>query len=80
MLFSVFPSKWISTSAKDMPKIIKDCITSVSFRGLKFKQRKCEYGAINEHDSRREGSEYTAWAIGREHHAKSKVDRGQTQV
>ena len=54
-------SNWISTNAEDMTKIIKDCNTFVSFHGLKFNQKKCEYMAINQQDSRREGSEYAAW-------------------
>ena len=56
-------SNWISTSAEDMTKIIKDCNTFVSFHGLKFNQKKCEYMAINQQDSRREGSEYAAWEL-----------------
>ena len=56
-------SNWISTNAEDMTKIIKDCNTFVSFHGLKFNQKKCEYMAINQQDSRREGSEYAAWEL-----------------
>ena len=56
-------SNWISTNAEDMTKIIRDCNTFVSFHGLKFNQKKCEYMAINQQDSRREGSEYAAWEL-----------------
>ena len=56
-------SNWISTNAEDMTEIIKDCNTFVSFHGLKFNQKKCEYMAINQQDSRREGSEYAAWEL-----------------
>jgi hypothetical protein len=56
-------NNWISTNAEDMTEIVKDCNTFVSFHGLKFNQKKCEYMAINQQDSRREGSEYAAWEL-----------------
>ena len=56
-------SNWITTNAEDMTKIVRDCNTFVSFHGLKFNQEKCEYMAVNQRDSKREGSEYAAWEL-----------------
>jgi len=35
----------------------------VSFHGLKFNKKKCEYMAVNQPDCRREGCTYSAWEL-----------------
>ena len=56
-------SKWITTSTADMTDMIADCDAFVSFHGLKFNKKKCEYMAVNQPDCRGEGCTYSAWEL-----------------
>ena len=56
-------SNWITTNTADMTAIIVDCDAFVSFHGLKFNKRKCEYMAVNRPDCRGDGCTYRAWDL-----------------
>ena len=45
-------SNWIITNTADMTAMIADCDDFVSFHGLRFNNRKCEYMAVNQPDCR----------------------------
>ena len=58
-------SNWITTYTADMTAMIADCDTFVSFHGLKFNKKKCEYMAVNQPDCRGDGCTYlSTWANG----------------
>jgi hypothetical protein len=53
-------SNWITTNTADMTAMIADCDAFVSFHGLKYNKKKCEYMAVNQPDCRRIGCAYSA--------------------
>ena len=54
-------SNWITTNTADMTAMIADCDAFVSFHGLRFNKKKCEYMAVNQPDCRGVGCTYSAW-------------------
>ena len=56
-------SNWIVTNTADMTAMIADCDAFVSFHGLKFNKKKCEYMAVNQPDCRGGGCTYSAWDL-----------------
>ena len=56
-------SNWFTNTADEMTDMVADCNRFVTFHGLKFNKKKCEYMALNQRDDREEGSEYEAWGL-----------------
>ena len=56
-------SNWFTNTAGEMTEMVADCNRFVTFHGLKFNKKKCEYMALNQSDDRRGGSEYEAWEL-----------------
>ena len=56
-------NNWITTNTADMTAMIADCDAFVSFHGLKFNKKKCEYMAVNQPDYRENGFTYSAWDL-----------------
>ena len=56
-------SNWFTNTAGEMTEMVADCNRFVTFHGLKFNKKKCEYMALNQNDDRRDGSEYEAWEL-----------------
>ena len=46
-----------------MTAMVVDCDAFVSFHGLKFNKKKCEYMAVNQPDCRGGGCTYSAWNL-----------------
>ena len=56
---SIDDHNWITTNTADTTAILADCDAFVSFHGLKFNNKKCEYKAVNQPDCREEDDSYS---------------------
>ena len=68
-------NNWINTSTADMTAMIADCDAFVSFHGLKFNKKKCEYMVVNQLDCRREDNSYNEWELPRGPRGKASSQR-----
>ena len=80
-------SNWITTTIADMTAMIADYDACVSFHGLKFNKKKCEYMAVNQPDCGGEDDSYRASGYGNshvahrgKHQAKGQAGGGHAQV
>ena len=56
-------SNWFTNTVNEMTEMVADCDRFVTFHGLEFNKKKCEYMALTQSDGRRSGSDYEAWEL-----------------